>query len=235
MDNIVNSILETINKKAASATLATYLFFWVSFHWEGFYVTFFTEQDLIWEKFHLLKSEYVGMYFFGWHGLTDWEFYLGFMLPAMLTYIFIWWIPKLILVRAYKEEQWYKVEKRKIRIQEESRLQVKEKNLGLQTEKRIEQDIKVATKRKEAEKTDPKIIWDEEYRVLGPTNMRYLRDILRTIYQYKGNVANYNFPLDPNALRFGDSNGIVVIGNTGERITLSEKGRYFANKFDLKI
>lgn len=68
MSELTDSIGEAIRKRVVSATLAIYLFFWCIFHWEALYTTFFTSQDIIYEKFGMLKNEYINHYFFNWDG-----------------------------------------------------------------------------------------------------------------------------------------------------------------------
>jgi len=240
VDSISKSIAETIKKRAASTALATYTFFWCSYHWQGIFVTFFVKEELIYKKFNLLKNEYVNNYFFGLHGWNDWGFYLGFILPAIFTYIFIWWIPKIILLSAYKQEQRYKVDKRIIRNEEERRLQINEEHLATQETKTVEAKIEASEIKNKASEIDPTILWEQDYIKLNNNKKNYLKDILECIYKHRGYievgseyVGGYPmFELNPNSLKFADSLNLIEIVDKGNRIALTDKGKYFAKKYE---
>jgi hypothetical protein len=171
------------------------------------------------------------------------SFYIGIILPAALTYIFIWVLPKYILIRAYREEQRYKVQKRIVKTEEETKLQEQEKKLALKTKEVIQAEIEVSDKRLEASNKDPKILWQQEYDELEKYNeLLPLGEVLKCIYRYKGrlfvegNVYNsVEFELDANYLRFADARELVKIINDGDRIELTDKGKFFAAQYDGKF
>lgn len=242
MNEISSAIAEAIRKRAASITLGTYLFFWMAYHWQGLYVTFFVNQDLIYNQHGLLKNEYVNKYFFGFHGVQDWQFYLGFIIPLVLTYIFIWHVPRYILIRAYRQEQRHKVHRRIIKAEEEHNLQKAEENLAKQEIRTIQAGIDTSEKKKEATKKDPTILWGEEFNdIKHSTQYNYLNDIFKSVYEYKGRTSVHDeygediFTLNPNSLRFGDSRSIVDMIDNGNRIELTDKGKYFAAQYDEKF
>lgn len=65
MGEITSTIAEVIRNRATSTTLVTYSFFWLGWHWQGVYTTLFTSENKIYEKFGLLKNEYINHYFLG--------------------------------------------------------------------------------------------------------------------------------------------------------------------------
>lgn len=235
MSEITDSIGEAIRKRVVSATLGTYLFFWMAFHWEGIYTTLFTSQDLIYEKFGLLKNEYVNQYFFGWHG---WYSLFGYILPLALTILFVWPIPKYILIHAYRQEQRHKVDRRRVRIEEEEKIEAKKEDLAIQTKKTLEAEIETAVVEKKAEKTDPTIGWQKEYNSFEKSGLiNYLSDIAEAVYKHGGRVSKYydndlsewtgiNLPKD--GLAVAHTNDLISIKN--ERIMLTEKGKFFLSQ-----
>lgn len=238
MTEISNAIAEAIRKRATSATLGTYLLFWATYHWQGLYATFFVNQDLIYGQHGLLKNEYVDKYFFGINSWDDWQFYLGIIVPAIFTCVFIWLLPHYVLIHAYRQEQRHKVRRRITKLEEELALQKTEESLARQEKQTLEAEIKTSEKKKEARKTDPTILWKEELETVRNTpQFKYLGDLLECIYRYKGYVEaddQYGDPvfgLNPNSLRFGDSRDIINISDNGERITLTEKGKFFASEY----
>lgn len=127
MDQFWKSCAEAITKRTSTATLGTFTFFWAAYHWQGFYATLFVPSSLIYQKYGLLKNEYVFKYFFGdklLHPKIFWfHIYVpsphvlwGILFPAFLTYLYIWWLPKLVLIHAFRSEQEHKLEKKKIRL-----------------------------------------------------------------------------------------------------------------------
>lgn len=238
MNEISNSIAEAIRKRTASATLGTYFFFWAAYHWQGIYVTFFVDQSLIYKEKGVLKNEYVNQHFFGLTAWNDVHFYLGIFIPALLTYLYIWWLPY-ILTQAYKKEQWLKVERRIIKIDQEKRIQEDRKKLAQETTKAIKEEEKVVKARKDAVKVDPKILWGEEFAALTPKDLRLLSEILKCVYRHRGHTrvegaypsSPPEFVLNPNALRLGDAKDLVKQTTQGARIELTPKGKYFASKY----
>lgn len=243
MNEISNSIVEAIKKRTASATLGTYFFFWCAYHWQGLYVTFFVNQDLIFKTQNgLLKNEYVDQYFFGWSGWNDFDFYLGIVIPGMLTYLFIWWLPH-ILLKMYRKEQWFKIEKRIIRIEQEKKIQEDRKELAKETTEAIQEEVKTARAKKSAAKIDPKLLWDEEIVSLKKSKQyEKLRDVFICYYRYGGErrvEGTYKsmpeFELNADSLRIADTYSLVTMSSNGKVIALNEKGKYFASKYEGRI
>lgn len=237
MTEITGAIAEAIRKRTASATLGTYLFFWAAYHWQGLYATFFVNQDLIYGQHGLLKNEYVNKYFFP--GPMDWNFYLGILIPLVLTYLFIWWMPY-ILLKAYRKEQWFRVEKRIIKIEQERNIQEERKELAKETTQAIKKEVEVVKAQRAAEKLDPKMAWKNEYNRLDSQEEDYLKEVLVAVYKHRGLVyvsgmysdAPPEFELSPNALRLADSHELISIVEDGSRIELTQKGKYFASLYD---
>ena len=242
MSEIMSTINEMIRKRTTSLTLGSYLFFWMIFHWQGIYVTLFVSQDLIYKTQNgALKNEYVAKYFFGFNGFSDWEFFLGIVGPALLTYIFVFWLPY-VLVHFYKKEQWFKVERRIIKIQQEKRIQRDKRALAKEIEQTSNQEVEAAKAAKKVSEIDPEIRWRKDYSMLDSDEENYLKQVLECVYSRGGKVKIHSvaggpdiYSLNPNALRFADSNGLVLLNDDGSRITLTEKGKFFARQYDGEI
>ncbi|HSW66399.1 MAG TPA: hypothetical protein VLI54_04660 [Bacillota bacterium] len=149
MDQFWKSCAEAITKRTNTAILGTFTFFWAIHHWQGFYATLFVPSNLIYQKYGLLKNEYVFNYFFGArfsHPKILWfHIYLpsphvlwGLLFPAILTYLYIWWLPKLVLIHAFKSEQEHKLEKKKIRLKLDRKLVEYERQTADQRSEAIE-------------------------------------------------------------------------------------------------
>lgn len=149
MDQFWKSCAEAVTKRTNTGLLGTYAFFWVAYHWQGFYTTFFVPSDLIYRKYGLLKNEYVFKNFFGSklsHPRIIWfhtpfpnpHVLWGILFPMLLTYLYIWWLPKLVLIHAFKSEQEHKFEKKKIRLGLEQELVRFERQITKQKSEVIE-------------------------------------------------------------------------------------------------
>jgi hypothetical protein len=237
MGELSSSIAEAFRKRAVSSAFGTYLFFWVSVHWQGIYVTLFTGEDLIYKQHRLLKNEYVNQYFFGWHG---WKSILEYILPLLFTALFIWILPKYILIHAYRQEQRHKVAKRKVKIEEEELIELKKEDLAIQERKTLEAEVVTAKKKQQVAKADPRIIWEREFRSFKLLNKEYamFSEILRAIYEHNGvkqvedGYGNIVFRVSPQSMRTSDVMGLIVISDSGHKLSLTEKGKFFASRYD---
>jgi hypothetical protein len=230
MDSLANSFAEAIKRRTASAAIGSYLFFWAAYHWEGLYATFFTSQDLIFQQYHILKNEYVGKYFFGFH--NDWYFYLGLVVPLVLTILFIWPLPKFVLIHAYRLEQKHKTARRTIKFYEDKKI----KDLDIETVNQktaaVVAATKLSTKERAAKKVDPTIIWSDEYEEFKKTRFYSSFDYLtNSIYKHSGNIRGYQFEIPREFLVYIDANGIVKLSTDKNKIDLTDKGRYYLKRF----
>ncbi len=240
MSDLGQSIVDVIKKRTSSVAFGTYIFFWATYHWQGLYTTFFVSSEQIATKFHgMLKNEYVNQYFFGRNGWNDLSWWAGLLVPLLLTYIFIYWpLPQYVLIKIYRREQEHKTERFKIKIAEEQKRKEYEtesvrSGTALQAQQ-ITAKTNLARKRKTAAKTDPKILWDEEYQELKRSgSMTALRDVLGAVYEHQGQVRSVGGTVyvDGSSLRVADTRGLITIIDNGRMIQLTEKGKYFASKY----
>ncbi|HSX29795.1 MAG TPA: hypothetical protein VLE73_04530 [Candidatus Saccharimonadales bacterium] len=232
MSELTDSIAEAIRKRVVSAALGTYFFFWAAFHWQGIYTTLFTGEDKIYDKFGLLKNEYVNTYFFGWHG---WSSVPAYLLPLLLTIVFIWPVPKYVLIHAYRQEQRHKVDKRRVKIEEEEKIEIKKERLALQAQRTLEAEINTAKKEQQAAKQDPRIVWQKEYNAFAKNGLvHFLGEIAESVYKHGGRVTTYydkdlgrrvGIDLPKDGIAVAHTNDLVQV--EGERIGLTEKGKFF--------
>jgi len=245
MGEIAAAIAESIRNRATSVTLVTYTFFWSAWHWEGLYATLFTGQDLIYKKFGLLKNEYVEKYFFGWHG---WQSFWGLLVPAVETFIFIWALHRWVLVPMYGIEQDNRTRRRLIKLAENKKVQDAKAQLAKEeTKKTVAETKKVVAKtalqrkKNAAEKVDPKIVWEDEFtKFKTHPDYKLFGQVLKGVYEYNGRTyvsGQYHpvFELGPRSLMMADTRGLVKILDQGNRIELTEKGKYFASFYELSF
>lgn len=237
MEDFFKSMGEAIRKRTTSAFLGSYTVFWGLFHWQGLYTTFFVDQEKIFEKFGLLKNEYVNIYFFGYSGWNDWSFYLGFIAPAILAVVYIWYLPKYVLIHAFKKEREHKFDKQKVIIDNEIEIEKHRASLATVSEKTLAAEEKVIKKEKAIVDLDPSKAWNEEYERFNRSGLiNILTSIVDAVYKHSGHIKRYydseqkawvSFNVNPDNVALAHSNGLIEIDARGEKITLTDKGRYF--------
>ena len=240
MGEIGHSIAEAIRKRSTSAALGTYGFFWAALHWQGIYTTLFTSEDLIYKKYGLLKNEYVHQRFFGYGGGFDFSFLWGFIAPLLLTVIFIWVVPRWMLIYAYEQEQRHKTAKRMIKLEEEQKVVTFEKKLTKEKSAALDAEIELTEKAKEAAKLDPKLVWAQEFeKFKEDPAFESFGFIIDSIYDRGGQIRVTNFEnkllfeVPGGALAIAHSNNLININNKDRTIELTDKGKYFVSRYPL--
>ena len=235
MDGFLKSVGEAIRRRSTSAVIGTYSFFWITMHWQGVYTGIFVDQNTIYQKYGLLKNEYLNTYFFSPQEVGYLNFLWGLLLPLLLTYVFIWVLPKFIFIRAFIEERDYKLEKQKILIDNEIKLEQHRQKLADTSAQAIDAEKRVAKKEKELEKVDPTFSWKKEFelfdrsgltKVLGPISSAVYTNGGRLRPEWSKESSKWiGVELNNDVLAIAHTNGLIEIEN--ERISLTEKGKYF--------
>lgn len=236
MGEVGDSIINALKKRTTSVAFGTYFFFWTSFHWQGVYAALFVSEDKIYDKFHLLKNEYLASYFFNFDKWTD---ILGYLIPLTLTLLFIWPIPKYILIHLYRIEQEHKTERLREKFkQEKLRREFEIKEIEQESEK-VKAKTRLVTTRQKAEKVDPSIVWDEDYKKFRQDPaFKGFRQILEAVYEHGGAtyikqnlLAGENgFEVNGGNLMVADTLGLIDM--TGKQvIRLTDKGKHFAKLY----
>jgi len=237
------SIFEHFKHRTTSSLIGTFVVFWFFFHWQAAYVTLFVNQEYISQKYGMLKNEYINRNFIQ-PNFSDPGFYLSYILPIAFTYIFIWILPKLILMPAFKEENKYKTDKRIIVLKEKERIRTEEVKLA---EK--DADIKVQEARSvEAEQVIMDIAPEKSYKKDFANFVQYrnngldlLNEIMDSVYSHDGLISSYYYPenssqqehfrISKEALAAADTSGLIEIDYTDPTtIKLTDKGKYFISR-----
>ena len=235
MSELSDSVAEAIRKRTSSAVFGTYILFWAALHWQGIYTTLFVSEDLIEKKFGLLKNEYIKQYFFGWHG---WTSLLGYVLPLFMTLVFVWPLPQFVLIHIYRLEQRHKVQRRKVRLEEEEALLVKKETVAKQTQKTLRAEVAAEKTKKQAAKIDPQLLWKQEFNAFKKSkDYPLFANILRSVYKYAGSTfvqgkfaGAPEFEVSPQSLKMADVGELITI--SGGDVRLTDKGKYFARLYD---
>ena len=243
----MEAILEYARKRAVSTILVSYTVFWAIFHWQGIYVTIFVNQDIIYGKYGLLKNEYVNKYFFrfDWSNILtihNLEILLGWIVPVVLAYLYIWWMPKLIINPAYKKETVYKEQRRVEKIKSEKRIQDEEKKLIEKQTVAEDARIELAKKKAEASKKDPTIAWRDQYNnefITDGKAVSSLDSLLDRVYNHGGKINTLDVygektgGMSSDELLRVDVLGLATIEDNGTSVRLTDKGKYFTKLYKI--
>lgn len=235
----MDGIIEFLKKRTTSTFLMSYTVFWLMYHWEGFATLFFTDQDYIMSHYNMLKNEYLAKYFFKLIRLEDWDWgifiwkALGFIVPAVLAYIYVWWMPKWVLNPSYKKEVNYKIDRRIIKNEAEKRLNKSE------TQK-VESKIELLQKQEESKNISPEEEWRLSFSECQSNNGSLLADALEglknVVYGNSCRLKDIDSGRDmmsSEELMLCDTYELIrfeKVKDTGRLngyISLTDKGRFF--------
>ena len=230
---MMEAILEYARKRAVSTILVSYTVFWAIFHWQGIYVTIFVNQDIIYGKYGLLKNEYVNKYFFrfDWSNILtihNLEILLGWIVPVVLAYLYIWWMPKLIINPAYKKETVYREQRRVEKIKSEKRVQDEEKKLIEKQTATEEAKIELADKKAEVPAG-----WERDYQdfIANEKAVLSFDELLRIVYNRDSiGVTESVAKMKSDSLMIVEAFDLID-ATESNRIRLTDKGKYFARRY----
>lgn len=237
MDNeFMQSVNDTIKKRTASPVYGTYIIYWVIFHWQLIYTAFFVSEDKIWASSGLLRNEYLYKTFFNYNNLS---FYLYWILPAILTFLTIWYFPVWFGIAAFSKDEEFRIKKRKIRIQKNKELEVEETKLEEKNVERLETVEKKVKKEKDIKFLDPTIEWQKDYEKFKQTKFfKSFNFIIESIYKQNGwikkNVGYNVFQIPQDLLAYAHTNNLVKFINKSEQIELTDKGKFFVKNYTIE-
>lgn len=239
-NEITDSVRGTLEKRMHSPLYGVYILAWVAYHWEVFYAAFFVDQGFVYAKYHQLRNEYLASTFLNYRSLS---FYLGWVIPVIVTYLVIWQFPRFIGLPAFRKDEQYKNAKKTIALHEAAKIQVEETKLEEKSTAKLEASVKRVKKKRDLEEVDPTVIWKDEFDRFRGTNIYAdFQQVIDSIYDHSGNVKmgynsysqSYEFEVPQTILVYSDTNGLVELSyadNTNGRIKLTDKGKYFVNQF----
>lgn len=242
MSEFFKSFTEWMQKRATTSIIGTYAVFWAAYHWQVIYTTMFVSENKVYEKFHLLKNEYISTYFLGFHW-DRLETYLAYLVPALLTFVFIWVLPTYLFIPSFKVERKYKLDRRRIVIKGDIEMEKERAKLVEENTKVLVAEKEAAVIEKEIEEIDPNKLNDAEYeKFMEATDASDTLDHIKTILygMYNGRLSSYTSgtrtvrpPEDPDAIAKAHANGLIEITTdpTQTTIRLTEKGKYFLKKY----
>lgn len=226
----IKSLTDYLKERANSTVLISLFFFYVLCNCRWIFASLFTDQNLIFEKCGLLKNEYIYQNFVELHPDNFW-FWFCIIMPFFLTYMYIWWAPKIAINPAYKRQIIFKNERRKFKIDEENKL-LSLKNDSIKEEsKTTEAMIQLENKKNQLNDMNPEKLLDEEYRLFQENQdwVAALSDLRDIVYGNYGYVVDDK--KDSSVLMLLDVNGLIdYVDVLNDSITVTEKGKAFLKR-----
>ena len=229
---MMKELFEYLNKKASSTLILVFVISWIICHSQGFAAMLFTDQDLIFQKYGMLKNEYLNQYFFG--NFCDYDFWIRTLLPFFLTWFYIWVMPKLIINRAYKKQINDRVDREIIKEEAQQRL-IKEQKETTKEEIAIKKEqVKLVEETKKLEDSAPEKIWEKEYEdFIEKENYSFVLSQLKdVIYGHQGYIRSDR--ITSENLMSCDTNGLIIINGNTNTCSITDKGKYFLKQFSSK-
>ncbi|MBQ6461187.1 hypothetical protein IJJ36_02000 [Candidatus Saccharibacteria bacterium] len=226
---MVKELFEYLNKKASSTLIFVFIVFWIICHSQGFATMFFTDQNLIYQKYGMLKNEYLNQYFFG--NICDYDFWVRTLLPFFLTWFYIWIMPKLIINRAYKKQINDKIDREIIKEEAQQKL-IKEQKETTKEEIAIKKEqVKLAEENKKLEDKTPEKVWKKEYEEFTKKENygSVLSQLKNVIYGHQGYIRPDR--ITSENLMSCDTNGLININGNTSTCSITDKGKYFLKQF----
>lgn len=190
MGEFLSSILKRIQNRASTTLFAVYLSFWAALHAEGIITLLFTDQDYIFQKYGILKNEYLFKYFFGVVNNPG-EFALKQAIAIGLTALYVCFFARFILNPIYKIEIKYKYDRRIEKAKQERRLRDEKAKIAKAKVELVKAKRKTLELQQEIEKKDPKMVWRREYENLeSKTGAVEIGELEKIYYGRKGWIPN---------------------------------------------
>ena len=182
----------------------------------------------------MLKNEYLYTYFFGFHP-CDSIYWARFILPFVLTFLYILFFARFILNPAYKQEIKYKTDRKIEKAKSDTRYQ-KERNKLDKTliEKEQNKAALQEAQRRQIE-ADPKAQWDNDYYELSSKQDidHIIKDFKSLIYEHGRVILDEygRLVIDVQSLTSCEAYGLFTRNSKNHNyIDVTDKGWYFIRK-----
>ena len=225
--------------KAKSRVYSLFLGWLTIFHLPIIFSAVFVDQQLIYQKYNLLKGEYISEKFLDFDSISFWAYELiSVLLAVLITWLTIWILPKSLFKIAYNREIEDEYSRKLAKLTKENELENARKNLAETQYEVVEKEIEVIKKQEEVE-TEERKNWNREYASFKKTeHFKTMYTLMKAVYEEGGDLrlksgSGYptrNLMLPTKSLAYFDTKGIVTIPEFG-KIELTQKGKYFLDRF----
>ncbi len=233
-NNILDSVKEVLEKRWGNAMYGTFIISWVIWNWDVIYITFFVDQDLIFETTGQLKIYYVTSQY-SWDELRSviWSLVRLLFGPAFATFVILWGIVE-IDIFCYRKDVSNEIRKENERIKQKEEFLLKERKV-LEEE---QENVAIAEELRISLPEEKK--WENEYKELSENDIfkKAMGQVKTCLYAYGGRIKVYasmggiEFAYPSDYLAYLDANGLIEFFDEDKgRIGATKKGKYFLKKF----
>lgn len=221
-----NSITQWFRERAVSPLYGTYILSTIAWNWKFFYVLFLQDQAAL----SVPKIEYVEQKFLSDGVLI--HFLWFFVIPAITTYVIVWWVP-FVSGWAYRKHLEFYFRKKIIR--EEVKLAYEYKESRNLAELATIKEEQSTSKSKILKSLPNEELWEEEYKEF--MNNKSITEsftfLISCIYQHSGYISRTpGYMSKPEAIAAFDVRNLINFTDfTKNQITLTEKGRFFVKAY----
>lgn len=220
------SLQEALKDRLISPFYGYFVISWFLVNWDYVYTAFFVKEDLIFQKTHLLRNEFILQNILPQQHNYIWM--MNFIVfPLLFTTIAIWIMPLLT-------NKFYAQHLVNINRQEKTRMRALKKSTIEETEL-IEEKVKKAEIEKIAENVNPEINWERDFEKLKASKLyKKFHQITDSFYKFNAMLQVNKFSVDTDILIYADSHKLIELNEDqyGNRTFLpTEKGKHFFKLF----
>ncbi|QQR76340.1 hypothetical protein IPJ63_02435 [Candidatus Nomurabacteria bacterium] len=225
-----------IKERITSPFYGYFIVSWLMVNWKIIYIAFFINQEEIYNKYNVLRNEYLSTIF---PSIYSWDHWFNFLiLPILLTFFFFWVSPKITRI-FYRKSIKNQIALKVIEIQE-TRKEAKEKTELIKDETEvIKQELQKIKEEKKIASEAPEMLWEKEYaKFFNSTYFSKFESIIDSIYLHSGNIKEFDsynnmttFMIPKDILVYSHTNELIKIDKTKDKIELTEKGKFFIKKY----
>lgn len=239
MNDFLETVKEWIKYRTSSVLYWTFAVSWLLTNWKIWYISFFVSEEYIFNRFWILKVEYIeNIYRISWwYGVGN--IFLLIIIPWLAVYSIHWWLSKLE-TKVYKKSEENKSEKRRINAKQE--IEYRKSQKFIETEKWQTLDIEEKNINKEKVIEESKSIEqlrEEEYDNLkshAKTKLFTALEQLQTSY-YTYNWLIYSYDDYEREIIVIENESVVFLDiyklwrKSWNSLEITDKWRFFLEKY----
>jgi hypothetical protein len=231
LSEISNNICEVLKERVSNTMYGTFIISWILWNWKIFYITFFVDQKIIFDQFHILKIDYILQNY----RIDSTLQLVGSIIhiivaPLISTYIIIWQLSKLDLIVFNKNLK-------NLQAKEKAENKAKEEALDRKTSVLTKTDNLLEIEKKIEEKISGNEEWQNEFDKVSKEAffIGAFVSLKNTLYTKRGHISSIKSTdsyVPANDLAYLHTNNFIEFTNEHKnQIEITEKGKFFLNKF----
>lgn len=234
-NEVVQSTQIAVSDRLSSPFYGYFIIAWIVTNWHFLYISFFIDQEKLFEKTGLLRNEYLFSILPQYQELQFW--WKFFILPLALTILFFWVFPygtRVFYRKSIRNQKALQI----IELQENREKTVAEKKLVKEEKSLIKEEVARAKEEKRAAKETPEIIWEKEVETLSMdyNSTAAIKNVIKAIYETEGNfvtsggiMTDWQTRILPQHLARVDVLGLINI-SSNNKLSLTNKGKYVVRR-----